>query len=404
MQNWVITNGTISYPNTYQVKFTAKNPADSTQTVTYWSNISVKMPNLSVFIDGGDKSISLDIDNNLIANVEPTGSNVTFKWSWIEEKTGSFWVSPNNIYLLLQNNPSIIIPANSLFPNLKYRIFISVIDNISGLTAKHSVLLNTLQGKILDVKIDSSNNKNGFIDIAVPSLFVCSVIFNSSDILVVNAIYTWSIIDSMGYVISLTSSTQILNNLKVPENTFEADETYKVQVTVNYLTYTGTASIVYNTMIDTSYIFEVQPSIGVALSTRYEFIISTQGFVSELAVFSMGYKKNNARYLLSQTSPVPIQSFVLPQGETSNLLTVFWDIVNYEGKVQHLEKQITVNQSTMTSSDLITILDTSKAGLPEDSIAMLLYYQSLKASITLDYQKKATNYMLDGLGLDSKII
>ena len=402
LQNWVIPKGTISYPNTYKLLFTASNPADSTQTVTYWSNVLVKMPDISVFIDGGDKSISLDIDNNLVANVQPINSNVTFKWSWIEDSTGTFWVSPNNVYLLMQNSPNATIPANSLFPNLKYRILVTVTDNISGVSAKHSVAVNTMQGMILDIKIDSQKNKNGYIDRTTPSLFVWSAIFNSTIILNVNATYTWSITDSIGNIISLSSGIQILNNLRMPEYTFEADETYKVKVTVNYLTYTGSASVVYNTMIDSNYVFEVQPSTGVALSTEFMFIVTTQNFINELSVFTFGYFKNNTKYFISHTSTVPIQAFNLPQGETGNLLTVFWEITNFEGKVYHIDKKVTVSQSTMTSTDITTILDTSNAESPEDSISMLLYYQALKSNISASYQEKAVNYILNGLHLDGK--
>lgn len=281
------------------------------------------MSDLSVFIDGGDKSISLDVDNNLIANVEPLNSNVTFKWSCFEDSTGNFCVNPKNIYLMLQNSPNATIPANSLFPNLKYRILVTVTDNISGVSAAHSVVVNTMQGMILNVRIDSQKNKNGYIDRTTPSLFVCSTVFNSTDILNINATYTWIITDSIGNSISLATGTQVLNNLKMPEYIFEADETYKFQVTVNYLTYSGSASIVYNTMIDSNYIFDVQPSSGVALSTDFMFIVTTQNYISELAVFSFGYIKNSTKYLISKTSPVPIQSFKLPQGETSDILTVF---------------------------------------------------------------------------------
>lgn len=59
-------------------------------------------------------------------------------------------------------------------------------------------------------------------------------------------------------------------------------------------------------------------------------------------------------------------------------------------------------QPAVSVSELTTILDTSKADLPDNSISMLLYYQSLKSNISLDYQRKAANYMLDGLSLDGK--
>lgn len=56
----------------------------------------------------------------------------------------------------------------------------------------------------------------------------------------------------------------------------------------------------------------------------------------------------------------------------------------------------------MTSTNITTILDTSNAESPEDSISMLLYYQALKSNISASYQEKAVNYILNGLHLDGK--
>lgn len=66
--------------SSYKIKFTASNPSDSSMTVTEWSDIAVNNPDLSVYISGGNRKITLDIDNTFEANVEPKTSSLVYKW------------------------------------------------------------------------------------------------------------------------------------------------------------------------------------------------------------------------------------------------------------------------------------------------------------------------------------
>ena len=71
----------MAYPNTYKIKITASNPSDTSQTVEEWSDIHVKVANLTIFINGGDRSIPVDKDNNFISNVSPLSSTLVYRWS-----------------------------------------------------------------------------------------------------------------------------------------------------------------------------------------------------------------------------------------------------------------------------------------------------------------------------------
>ena len=75
-----IPANTMTFPNTYKIKFTATNPADGTQTIIQWSDIHVSEAELSVFIEGGDRSISTEINNIFIANVEPKKTTMIYRW------------------------------------------------------------------------------------------------------------------------------------------------------------------------------------------------------------------------------------------------------------------------------------------------------------------------------------
>jgi hypothetical protein len=86
----------MSYPKSYKIKFTAKNPSDSTMTTTKWSDIQIKTSSLSLFIDGGDRDITIDKENSFIANAEPKSSNLIYKWGCYEQTTGAFCLSPNS--------------------------------------------------------------------------------------------------------------------------------------------------------------------------------------------------------------------------------------------------------------------------------------------------------------------
>lgn len=76
-----IPASTMTYPNKYKLKVTAKNPNDASQTTVEWSEIQSKKANLTVHIHGGDRSISVDVINNLYSTVYPLSSNVVYRWS-----------------------------------------------------------------------------------------------------------------------------------------------------------------------------------------------------------------------------------------------------------------------------------------------------------------------------------
>lgn len=175
---------------------------------------------------------------------------------------------------------------------------------------------------MLDITIQSRHNKNGYIDYTQPALFVCSIQLNGKDIEIVNANYVWTITDSTGLAVSLISSVQLLNSLQIPAILVPYED-YTVKVSVTYQNYTGSTSVIYTTKLDTVYSFEVEPNTGVGLSTEFIFSAVSQSYDYELNDFSFGYIKGGLRFYLTRSSPVPLRSVILPQGETSDRLTVF---------------------------------------------------------------------------------
>lgn len=73
---------------------------------------------------------------------------------------------------MFPNDKAIVIPSSSLFTNLSYKITLTVEEEETESYAKHSVVLKALPGMVLDVKVNSKSNKNGFIDYSSPVLFV----------------------------------------------------------------------------------------------------------------------------------------------------------------------------------------------------------------------------------------
>lgn len=82
--------GSMIYPNTYKLKVSASNPADASQSTVEWSDIHVKKANLTVFIHGGDRAISVSQDMNFISNVKPWSSTVVYRWSCVDEASNTY--------------------------------------------------------------------------------------------------------------------------------------------------------------------------------------------------------------------------------------------------------------------------------------------------------------------------
>lgn len=393
----------MSYPKSYKIKFTAKNPSDNTMTTTKWSDIQIKTSSLSLFIDGGDRDITIDRENSFIANAEPKSSNLIYKWGCYEQTTGAFCLSPNSTtYINFLNSPIMVLPLGSLFPNRGYRISCTVTDPESGKTAKASTFIHAKSGEILDVTIQSRHSKNGYIDYTLPSLFICETKLGGSKIAINNATYLWTISNSLGVSLTLPVNSTVMNSLKLPAETLKPQNKYSIGCTVSYSSKTGTSSITYSTEFDTLYSFVVEPISGVGLITEFVMAVVSQSYTYEINNFIFGYIKAGKRYHLTRSSPDPLYSVYLPQGETSDALTVFVEVYNQEGKVYYLERTVTVTAPTLLASAFNTLVNTTNAKSIEDSINIRLKYEYLNASLSTTYKLKAANLMLDGLLKDGK--
>ena len=278
-----------------------------------------------------------------ISNVNPISSNLIYRWFWIDVSSRTYWRDSNLRYLDFPNSSNITLPKGSLVPNKIYNISLVVEDVLNHAVGDNSIIVNAMNGTQLTVQIDSKVNKNGFIDYSKQILFVAIANINGQGINANGANYTWSIINSLGVSLSLVGSTQVMNSLKIPSNTFYKEEIFKVQVIVNYNSMVTNASIVFNTFTNSLYNFDVQPSTGVAFTTEFILSAGSQTMDSDQTNFIFGYIKNNKKYYLTRNQPIPLYTLKLPQGDSGNILTVFWSIINDKAKSIYLEKQITVS-------------------------------------------------------------
>ena len=78
--NCTIPSGTMSYLNSYKIKFTATIPSNSNMTAIKWADIDTKPSEISLFIDGGDRAITVERENVFIANAEPKSNDLIYHW------------------------------------------------------------------------------------------------------------------------------------------------------------------------------------------------------------------------------------------------------------------------------------------------------------------------------------
>lgn len=316
-----------------------------------------------------------------------------------------FCLSRNNEYVVFPNSPTVTLFNNTLFSDKDYIITLKVEDTNSFQSSEHSIGIYAASGTLLKITIESRHDKNGYIDYTQPSLFLCNSFLNNSSISTANATYTWSITDSTGDLISVPSAIFSLNSLKLPSVTFKADESYKISVTVSYPPYSGTTSTIYSTFSSSKYSFEVQPSVGTALSTEFVMACITQSFSFPITEFAFGYIKSSKRYLLTRSSPVAIHNVILPQGEAGNSLTVYCEILTMQEKKYYIERKVTVNAKNITKADFIEIVEETVGDSITESVKLKLLYEEFKDQMSVEERLKALNLVLDGLqrdGLDLK--
>lgn len=212
---------------------------------------------------------------------------------------------------------------NTLIPNRSYIIRLIVEDMITHRNGTHSTTVYTTTGNVISVEIDSRYNQNGYVNPDKESLFVAQCSLNGTRIKIDQSNFTWTVRDSIGQEVDLIDAKIVKNSLKLPADLLTYDDFYIIDVTAEYLGFAGTATIRYDTMLETNYTLEIQPTTGVAFSTDFFITAVSQMVDGEIATFSFGYIKNNTKYLLNRSSPSPSNIINLPQGETSNVLTVF---------------------------------------------------------------------------------
>lgn len=215
------------------------------------------------------------------------------------------------------------ILKGSLKPNKAYNISLFAEDTVNHAVGQNTILVHALSGSQLSVQIDSRLETDGYIDYSKPILFVAIANINNLGINVNAATFTWSILNSLGVPVSLTSATQVMNSLSLPPYTFYKEEIFRVQVTVSYNNLTTNATSVFNTFANSRIVFDVQPTSGVAFTTDFIFSAVTQDMSSDQTNFVFGYIKGGKEYYLTRYQPIPLVTIKLPQGESSNILQVF---------------------------------------------------------------------------------
>lgn len=76
--------------NSYKIKFSASNPYNSSMNSYEWSDILINSTDIEVYINGGNRKISLDTDTLFTSNVEPKTANMVYYWTCHEADSKSF--------------------------------------------------------------------------------------------------------------------------------------------------------------------------------------------------------------------------------------------------------------------------------------------------------------------------
>ena len=312
--------------------------------ISKWAEISIRESKLAVFIAGGNRTISTDVNNTFTSNVNPTSLSLIYRWLCIDISSKTYWKDSSLRYIVFPNSQIMTIPLGSLKPNKAYNITLIAEDTVNHAFGQNTITVNAFSGSQLTVQIDSRLDKNGFIDYSNPILFVAISNVNNVGVNVNAATFTWSITNSLGVPVSLGSATQIMNSLSLPAYTFYKEEIFSVQVVVNYNNQTTNATSIFYTLSNSQITFDVQPTSGIAFTTDFIFSAETQDMDSDQTNFVFGYIKGNKKYYLTRYQPIPLYTLKLPQGESGNILQVFWKYTNNKRQTILSEiKQITVS-------------------------------------------------------------
>jgi len=301
-------------------------------------------------------------------------------------------------YLLFPNTNSISLPSKALVADKDYRITLEVEDISTNETSIFSTHLRSFSGSEISVSIDSRESQDGYIDYSQESLFVGLPTLNNTGVDVTKTTFTWTLTDSIGNLIDLTSAIQVQNSLKILKNTLEMNQYYMLKLNVTTDNLTGTVSINYNTMFDSKFSFEISPTSGIAFNT--DFIISsvTQEIDSLLTNFIFGYIKEGKEYFLTRDSPRPLHIVQLPPGDSTNQLTVFLLVSNNQ-EVFRFERNITVTAPIMSANDFMTEINATLSDSVDESMKIFMKYNYFKSSIG-SMKLTALNLILDGFLID----
>jgi hypothetical protein len=262
--------------------------------------------------------------------------------------------------------------------------------------------VSTFSGSEINVEIDSRVNQNKFIDYTQETLFIGLATYGGTGVNVRNATYTWTLKDSVGSVVNLSTATQAQNSLIIPPRTFSTNQIFVLELTVVYNNYTGSAVIEYNTQFNTQYTFEVEPTSGVAFSTHFVISAVSQEIDAELDKFAFGYIESGKEYLLTRASQNSVHVVKLPKGETSNSLTLFLKVISKENQVFHFEKLVTVSAPTINVTDFITTINETLSDSIDESIQIKMQYNYFKDSLGT-MKESALNLMIDGLQVNVQL-
>lgn len=300
---------------------------------------------------------------------------------------------------MFPNSNSITIKSGSLSAGKKYRITLEAEDIATGEMNRVSSFIGTFRGSEINVEIDSRVNQNKFIDYTQETLYVGLATYAGSGVNVKNSTFTWTLEDSVGNTVDLSTATQAQNSLIIPAGTLTANQIYVLELTVTYNNFTGTARLEHNTFFDTQYTFEVQPSSGVAFSTDFVISAVSQEIDAELDKFAFGYIKSGKEYLLTRASQNSVHVVKLPQGMTSNSLTLFLKVINKENQIFHFEQIVTVTAPTITVTDFMTTINGTLSDSIDESTQIRMQYEYFKSSLGT-MKESALDLMLNGLQID----
>lgn len=225
----------------------------------------------------------------LTADITVGGNNIAM----INSELKLTWLL-SNLQLINDTTYSVIIPANSLLPDVQYTIELEII-NFQGIQYKTAAIFSTTSNTMVDILLEGLDTENTLSIYTIDEVYIrarlsmtqCKVLYPNISLL--NATYKQTSKLDVLNLTKFTSKTASNKALYIPANTLKAGVQYDFQVNVISSTYTVvTGSTSFSIIVS-------QKPLQVIVSPYSQVIASDQQLVIN---GSESYDRNITKLLL----------------------------------------------------------------------------------------------------------